>query len=533
MRIRTILSVSAATASVIALTACPGFDQTDCLDLNTCDCTFDDAGVCHREDGGSETDGMVPPGTDGSMDASPDGARDGSPGSEAGADTGPSCDLAMDPKDAPACVDDADGVFVDATNGNDSGDGTKAHPFASITKAIAVGSQSRVYICSGTYTDPLTISSQHAVSLYGGFACGTWTYTGTKATIAPGSGTAVTLSGASGVQLEDLQIDASADTVAGSSAIGVFLNGGAATLSRVAVTVGGAVTGAHGVDGSTSPNYTGTSAKNGIGPTGSTNGPEVDCTCTDKTTSTGGKGASTTDGFPGAGLANPAAGSPNSGMSGTNSCTGGTGGAGGAPGTPGNGSTTGGTLSASGWINSQIGSAGGNGSPAQGGGGGGAESSLGFAGGSGACGGCGGTGGTAGGNGGSSYAVLVFSGSLSIVGCALTAGNAGAGGTGGAGEDAQSGGAASAGACTGAGAGSGGGAGGTGGAGAGGGGGAGGNSAAIAYMGTTAPQMSTSTLATGNLGAAGTGGAAGQGNGNTSAIGSPGAVGQAATVLKL
>ena len=388
MRTRTLLAAVGTSAAIIALTACPGFEQADCVSLNTCDCTFDDAGICHLDDGGPLVDGVSPPGNDGSVD----GASDGSP-TDSGLDTGPSCDLSADPKDAPVCVDDAYGVFVDATNGSDSGDGTKAQPFKTITKAITVGSKSRVYICSGTYTDALTISAQNNVSLYGGFSCAGWGYTGTKASIAPTSNTGITVSSAANVQMEDLQVNVNAGTQPGSSAIAIFVNGGTVTLTRVAAVAGNGVVGSAGADGSTVPNYVGTTAKQGMNANAAVAGGEDDCTCTDNSTSTGGKGATATSPFPDQGFASPATGSPNAGTSGPTACTAGGTGGNGASGTLGAGSTSAGSLSATGWVAAAAGSSGGNGTPGQGGGGGGAEATPNFAGGGGACGGCGGKGG--------------------------------------------------------------------------------------------------------------------------------------------
>ena len=62
-----------------AITACPGMNQADCTDLGTCDCTFDEAGICHLDDGsaeGSLPDGANPDGTmviveGGTVDAPP------------------------------------------------------------------------------------------------------------------------------------------------------------------------------------------------------------------------------------------------------------------------------------------------------------------------------------------------------------------------------------------------------------------------------------------------------------------------------
>src|SRR5687767_9227252 len=69
---------------------------------------------------------------DGSTDSpsSPDGGPDGSVAVPDG------CDPNADPKDAPKCVVNDFGIFVDATNGNDGNSGSKELPMKSITAAL-------------------------------------------------------------------------------------------------------------------------------------------------------------------------------------------------------------------------------------------------------------------------------------------------------------------------------------------------------------------------------------------------------------
>jgi hypothetical protein len=67
------------------------------------------------------------------------------------------------------------GVFV-STTGSDSGDGTRAHPFATINAGIerVKALKLRVYVCSGVYKESLTLVS--GVSVVGALSCdgGTW-----------------------------------------------------------------------------------------------------------------------------------------------------------------------------------------------------------------------------------------------------------------------------------------------------------------------------------------------------------------------
>ncbi|HEX7604515.1 MAG TPA: DUF1565 domain-containing protein, partial [Polyangiaceae bacterium] len=102
---------------------------------------------------------------------------------DVGVDAPVGCDLTRDPKDSLACVADSVGMFVDATTGDDAaGDGSKAKPLKTIGKALEkVGSRPRIYVCDGTYAEDVVLDATHdGVSLYGGWKCGDWTYSGAK-----------------------------------------------------------------------------------------------------------------------------------------------------------------------------------------------------------------------------------------------------------------------------------------------------------------------------------------------------------------
>src|SRR6185503_5893816 len=107
---------------------------------------------------------------------------DGGSGDGPGIDAPANCDLSKDPKDSPACVDDSVGVFVDATSGKDSNAGTKEAPVKTIGAALAkIGSFTRVYVCEGSYAEDLLLDSSHdGVSLFGGWKCSDWSYSGGK-----------------------------------------------------------------------------------------------------------------------------------------------------------------------------------------------------------------------------------------------------------------------------------------------------------------------------------------------------------------
>ena len=138
---------------VVGLSACPAFPSGDLCDQKGVACA--DGGM--GEGGGS------------------DGGADGAP------DAPPGCDLGKEPKDSPACVSDAVGVFV-SPMGIDTNPGTKQSPVKSIGKALSlVGSKPRVYVCEGTYAEDVVLDASHdGVSIYGGWSCNGWSYTGGK-----------------------------------------------------------------------------------------------------------------------------------------------------------------------------------------------------------------------------------------------------------------------------------------------------------------------------------------------------------------
>ncbi len=473
MRIVLNLFVAAACVSVVGL-----------VSASCASTTCEGEGTCNP--------GTTPPGVDG--------------GPEGGADVVQppvGCDPAAEPKDAPKCVVSDFGVFVDATNGADANAGTKEAPVKTIGGALGkLGAKNRVYVCEGTYPEHVKLTS--AVSVYGGFACGAWTYSGTKAKVAPtDAGYALQVGNVSSAStLADLVLTAIAGTDAAPSSIAAFVtNTPSLTLRRVDLVAGAGFKGKI-------PNQAATLALMSSMPTaGSLNGNAGNatvggaaqlCTCAGGGTSRGGGGGNLNgDGSAGAtvqAVVDPA------GASGLGStlaeCGGGQGGRPGsnAPAAAGAaGATTLGTLTENGWAPSS-GSDAAAGTPGQGGGGGGG---AGGGGGSGGCGGCGGEVGKGGGGGGASIALVTVASPVSLFGSTVTSADAGAGGAGGAGGDGGVGGARGngGGGCNGA-------PGGKGGAGGGSGGGAGGVSIGVLYKGGK-PTLYTTKTTTGGFGAKG------------------------------
>ncbi|MDB4996893.1 MAG: virulence associated protein, partial [Myxococcaceae bacterium] len=102
------------------------------------------------------------------------------------------CDETKDPRDEPCLVEDDRGVFA-SPEGDDSNPGTKKQPTRTITAAILkVGQRRNVFVCEGNYFETVALvgGGTGLVSLYGGFACGDWSYaeSHTKPRVAPVAG---------------------------------------------------------------------------------------------------------------------------------------------------------------------------------------------------------------------------------------------------------------------------------------------------------------------------------------------------------
>lgn len=471
-------------------------------------CGTETKGTCEEtlSCGGTDGGGDVVIGNDGGADVvqPPDG-----------------CDPAADPKDAPKCVVSEFGVFVDATSGADANPGTKDSPVKSITAAVGkLAGKTRIYVCEGTYAEHVKLTS--AVSLYGGFACGSWSYSGTKPKVAPADvGYALEIGDATGdVTVADLSFVAANAVDKGQSSIAAFVHKASKVmLIRSALEAGAGKEGTDGAGGSTGTitAVTGGGALNASGypASGTTAGTIKTCTCSSGGTSSGAAGG----GPAGAGaLGMPSLGgaAPNDGVGGlaSTNCN---------AAEPNGGGNTGadaanvadaakvtalGVLDATGWK-PQAGAAGASGTPGQGGGGGGGRDG---AGGGAGCGGCGGTGGVGGGGGGASVALLSVDSAVTLRTSTLIAKAAGAGGAGGAKGTGASGGGGQPGGAGATFAGCAGGDGGKGGDGGTGSGGAGGVAVAVLHKGA-APMNDGSTLTPGSKGLKGTGGTPGSNDG--------------------
>ena len=498
--------------SVVTLASVGSFLMAGCPDFGMGEC---DNGACDSPDGvsgdaladGANSDGNVAPVEGGPMIDAPAG-----------------CDTTKDPRDSPACVDDGVGVFVDGTNGDDGNIGSKAKPYKSISKAVSsVAPKIRVYICAGSYADNVSLDASHAPSIYGGFACGSWSYASANAvTVKPVSGYALRIDGvASSVTVADIEFDAPDGTATSVNSIAGFVSSSSAvTMKRLKLVAGTGFS--PGIPDPPATNHTGmvldgTTAADDNGATAHA------VTCADGTTSTGGKGAGSNAGqLAGAGTPSHGAGGGTAGGKAV-MCNMGGGGSDGDKAPSSSQSAppvhVGSIDILKGWVSSSGLSA--NGEPGQGGGGGGNGALDTGGGGSGASGGCGGAGGAGGAGGGASIALMALSSPIALIAATLNSGTGGTGALGADGEIGQAGGAAGSGVLTGC-------AGGNGGAGSGGnggGGGAGGVSFALLTSGTASSLDNLTTTTSGAAGISGQGGQPGAAaaGGNAGVLGRPGA----------
>ncbi|HKO51004.1 MAG TPA: hypothetical protein VJV79_25020 [Polyangiaceae bacterium] len=448
------------------------------------------------------------------------GGTSGEGGIEQVAGTGgaptPACDGSLSPDLDPCVIADGYGLFVSPDGDDPSADGTQAHPFATLTAALAsITKIKRVYLCAADYEEPATIEIPDRVSIYGGFTCNgeTWKYDSPlPAHLLPKSPIGATIADAKvGVLIQDLRIDAlNAEDGAGASSFGLMINSSqGVALKRVEIRAGKGGKGKAGTDGAPIPDaipsgeaQKGKAAECGTSTMLLDGASAVGVQCT----SQGGKGGDGTkgtqnqmsadrdgkSGFPGASNGTVASQSANA--------SGGDGkeGMAGIPGMLGSAAPSAGAFTDGGYVVASGGD-GSSGQPGQGGGGGASSfagpACVGASGGAGGMGGCGGTPGTGGGGGGASVALFSWNSSVSLDTCVLVAreggagGNAGKGREGGAGEDGGKGGAGNA--TNQVGVGGKGGAGGNGGNGGSGAGGTGGSSVALVWNGTMPVEKNT------------------------------------------
>jgi hypothetical protein len=467
-------------------------------------------------------------------------------------DGGLPSDCAGDPTKDAALVRDECGVFTSA-GAAAGGNGTKAHPFATLAEAVteAQSSGKRVYACAPSakgFSEAVTIAA--SIEVFGGFNCANWGWSKAERTALDGPADKVALTfanGANGAKVVGFAVTAASpsDMKSGGSSVAV-------AVADVDVTLEGCdLKASDAADGKDGQPPTGLATKGADAPKLPADGGPTDActleagvaggmggatTCDDGDTA-GGKGGgggitSANSGYGVSGGDGTPAGNVNHGVGAdaTNDCIDGTKGENGDAGgvSPG-GSAAGDAISLSG-ISNNDNTDGKAGTKAQGGGGGGGARSgtfckpassvvdgPGASGGGAGAGGCGGKGGSGGKAGGSSIAILSLGTKLVLNGVTLAVGKAGNGGSGAIGQGGASGGhgadGGSASGLSGSKAGCKGGDGGAGGDGGPGSGGRGGHAIGIAFAKTPSAAPAIVTFTGGTIG--GAGGAPGAASGNS------------------
>jgi len=439
------------------------------------------------------------------------GAGDGGESGVGGAGTGGApCDATQAPGEDSCVISEEYGVFVSPAGDDAAGNGSRAKPFATLSKAIEQASKKdkRVYACAdgGRYEESLELdAAANGLELYGGFACDDWSYsTSAQSRLSSKTALALHVDGVNGLRVEDFRIQAADATAPGESSVGAFVASSTKVVfRRVRMEAGAGMAGENGTrEDFVFPEreeLDGNSASDGTGAD-----PKV-CECPGGTATSGGSGGDAQIGGQNGGNGAPAHGTAGGagGDAAASSCSVGGGGSNGASApapTPAAGASKVGSLTSAGWTPAS-GSDGAVGAAGQGGGGGASSTTGG--GGGGGCGGCGGAGGKGGQGGGGSIGLAAFESEVALEDAVLLTGHAGDGGKGIRGQIGQM----EAGffgngtmlGCPG-------GAGGLGGDGAASGGGAGGISVGILWSGSMAPTQHNVSITTGASGAEGTGG---------------------------
>ena len=175
-----------------------------------------------------------------------------------GGSPSPPCDGSASPDTNSCVISDEFGVFVAPTGDDSSADGTQAHPYATVTAALAsIAKIKHVYVCAADYDEVAgTLVIPDRVSIYGGFTCegGAWKYDSPlPAHLLPKSPIGATITDVKvGVVLQDLRIDAgnAPDDGTGASSFGMMISASQnVALKRVEIRAGKGGKGNPGVDG--------------------------------------------------------------------------------------------------------------------------------------------------------------------------------------------------------------------------------------------------------------------------------------------
>ena len=138
-------------------------------------------------------------------------------------------------------VIEACGVFAQSDAKGNTEDGTEAHPYKTLQKAIYNAGTKRVYACaSAPYAESVTVDAP--VEIYGGFECAkgwAWKAAARSALNAPAGAVALTLTKpADGTKVQGFAITSADATMKGESSIAVAVDDIVAALISCEVTAG-------------------------------------------------------------------------------------------------------------------------------------------------------------------------------------------------------------------------------------------------------------------------------------------------------
>jgi Protein of unknown function (DUF1565) len=140
------------------------------------------SGSDNAGDGGAGNEPGGKGGGSGVGGATPAGGSAGAAGA-----AGAACLGTESPESTDCVISDDYGLFVSLSGDDTTGDGSEAHPLATVTKALSLtgpNKLNRVYVCAtpsattSVYAEPDTVVIPDRVSIYGGFTCdnGLWGY---------------------------------------------------------------------------------------------------------------------------------------------------------------------------------------------------------------------------------------------------------------------------------------------------------------------------------------------------------------------
>lgn len=162
----------------------------------------------------------------------------------------PGCPGNVLPTENECMVHESYGVFVSASKGSPSGDGSRTSPLKSVSAAIAAAKSSgrRVYACAETYDEVLTLAD--GIAVFGYFDCASsWKVGVGRATIAPKTEGVAARAASIGkpTRIEGFQITAANATTPGGSSIGLIAqDAGGLSFFDVGITAGTAMAGEDG-----------------------------------------------------------------------------------------------------------------------------------------------------------------------------------------------------------------------------------------------------------------------------------------------